>query len=88
MKNPRASAADAREESSIPGSGGSPGGGGGTHCSLLAWRIPPTEEPGGLQPTGLTKSDTTEHAHSLLSAKELAPSSEYLSSVYFFHAVP
>ena len=28
-----------------------------THSSILAWRIPWTEEPGGLQPTG---SDTTE----------------------------
>ena len=24
-----------------------------THCSLLAWRAPWTEEPGGLQSTGL-----------------------------------
>ena len=24
----------------------------GTHCSILAWRIPWTEEPGGLQFTG------------------------------------
>ena len=23
-----------------------------THCSILAWRIPRTEEPGGLQSTG------------------------------------
>ena len=23
-----------------------------THCSILAWRIPWTEEPGGLQPMG------------------------------------
>ena len=23
-----------------------------THSSILAWRIPPTEEPGGLQSTG------------------------------------
>ena len=30
-----------------------------THSSILAWRIPWTEEPGRLQPTGL-KSDTTE----------------------------
>ena len=28
-----------------------------THSSILAWRIPWTEEPGGLQSTG---SDTTE----------------------------
>ena len=38
---------------SIPGSGRSPGGGMATHSSILAWRIPRTEEPGGLQSTGL-----------------------------------
>ena len=26
-----------------------------THSSILAWRIPWTEEPGGLQSTGLQK---------------------------------
>ena len=26
-----------------------------THSSILAWRIPWTEEPGGLQATGLQK---------------------------------
>ena len=29
-----------------------------THSSILAWRIPWTEEPGGLQSTGVTKSHT------------------------------
>ena len=29
-----------------------------THSSILAWRIPWTEEPGGLQSTGVTKSWT------------------------------
>ena len=29
-----------------------------THCSILAWRIPWTEEPGGLQSTGSQDSDT------------------------------
>ena len=29
-----------------------------THCSVLAWRIPCTEEPDGLQPMGLQKSQT------------------------------
>ena len=28
------------------------------HSSILAWRIPWTEEPGGLQPTGVAKSRT------------------------------
>ena len=31
-----------------------------THSSILAWRIPWTEEPGGLQSTGHKELDTTE----------------------------
>ena len=31
-----------------------------THSSILAWRIPWTEEPGGLQSLGSQESDTTE----------------------------
>ena len=31
-----------------------------THSSLLAWRVPWTEEPGGLQSMGHKESDTTE----------------------------
>ena len=34
-----------------------------THSSILAWRIPWTEEPGGLQFTGREESDTTERVH-------------------------
>ena len=30
-----------------------------THPSILAWEIPWTEEPGGLQSTGLQELDTT-----------------------------
>ena len=40
---------------SIPGSGGSPGEG-KTHSSVLAWRIPWTEDPGGLQSMGCKES--------------------------------
>ena len=29
-----------------------------THSSILAWRVPWTEEPGGLQSMGVTKSQT------------------------------
>ena len=39
-----------------------------TDFSILAWRIPWTEEPGGLHPKGHKESDTTEvteHAHEL-----------------------
>ena len=32
-----------------------------THCSILAWRIPWTEEPGELQSMGLHKSGTRSH---------------------------
>ena len=35
-----------------PWLGRSPGGGHGTHSSILAWRIPWTKEPGGLQSIG------------------------------------
>ena len=33
-----------------------------THSSILAWKIPWTEEPGGLQYTGYKESDRTECA--------------------------
>ena len=37
-----------------------------THSSILAWRIPWTEEPGGLySPRGRKESDTTERLHFL-----------------------
>ena len=32
-----------------------------THSSILAWDIPWTEEPGGLQYVGQKEPDTTEH---------------------------
>ena len=31
-----------------------------THTSILTWRIPWTEEPGGYSPQGCTESDRTE----------------------------
>ena len=34
-----------------------------THSGILAWRIPRTEEPGGLQSLGSKESDTTEATH-------------------------
>ena len=37
---------------SIPELGRSPGEGNGNHSSILAWRIPWTEEPGWLQSMG------------------------------------
>ena len=32
-----------------------------THSSILAWKIPLTEEPGGLQSMGVAKSWTSTH---------------------------
>ena len=34
-----------------------------THSGILAWRIPQTEEPGGLQSRGHKESDKTERLH-------------------------
>ena len=45
---------------SITGSGGSHEKGMATHSSILAWRIPWTEELGGYRPWGHKESDTTE----------------------------
>ena len=44
-----ASACNAGDPGSIPGSGRSPGEGMATHSRTLAWKIPWTEEPGRLQ---------------------------------------
>jgi len=51
VKNLPASAGDARDAGSNPGLGRSPDRqkGMATHCSILSWRIPWIEEPGGLQ---------------------------------------
>ena len=59
VKNLPVNAGDIRDTGSIPGSGRSPGGGIATHSSILAWRIPWTEEPGRLQSMGLQELDTT-----------------------------
>ena len=48
VKNPLASAGDVKDEDLVPGSGRSPEEGLAAHSSVLAWRIPWTEEPGGL----------------------------------------
>ena len=50
VKNPPASLGDPRDAGSIPGLRSSPGAGNGS--SILAWRIPWTEEPDRLQSTG------------------------------------
>ena len=46
-----------------------------THSSIVAWRTPWTEEPGGLQSIGLQESDTTEW----LNHHQAVPSAELIS---------
>ena len=52
VKNLSASAGDMRGAALIPGSGRSPGEGHGNPLQFLAWKIPWTEEPGGLWSIG------------------------------------
>ena len=54
------SACHAGDPGSIPGWKDSLEKGMATHSSNLTWRIPWTEEPGGLQSMGQKESDTTE----------------------------
>ena len=54
----KASARNAGDPGSIPGSGRSLEKEMATHSSILAWRIPWMEEPGRLQSTGVAKSRT------------------------------
>ena len=55
VKNLPANAGDARHMGSIPGTGRSPGGRNGNPSIMLAWEIPWTENPGGLQSMGLRR---------------------------------
>ena len=52
VENLPANAGDVRDAGSIPGSGRSPGRGNGNPLQYSCWRIPWTEEPGGLQSIG------------------------------------
>ena len=56
VKNPPASAGDIRDVALVFGSGRSPGEGNATHFGILAWKIPGTEEPEGLQFIGLQRT--------------------------------
>ena len=49
------------------------------HSSTLAWKTPWMEEPGGLQSTGRTESDTTERLHFHALEKEMATHSSTLA---------
>ena len=59
----KASACNVGDLGSIPGSEDPLEKEMATHSSILAWRIPWTEEPGGLQSMGRKESDTPERLH-------------------------
>ena len=54
------SACNTRDLNSTPGLEDPLEKGMATHSSILAWRIPWTEEPGGCSPWGRQELDTTE----------------------------
>ena len=60
LKNLPADAGDVRDLGLIPGQEDPLEEGMATHSSILAWRIPWTEEPGRPQSTGLQGLDRTE----------------------------
>ena len=57
-RNSPANAGDIRDVGSIPGWGRSLKEGMTTHSSVLAWRVPGTEEPGGLQSSRIVQTRT------------------------------
>ena len=63
VKNPPVNAGHAKDTGSIPGSGRSPGAGNGNSLSILTWKIPWIEEPGGLQSVGSQESQTRLSTH-------------------------
>ena len=60
VKNPPVNAGDIKDVGSIPGSARYLEVGMATHSSILVWRIPCTEEPGGLQSKNRKELDTTD----------------------------
>ena len=64
-----------------------------THSSMLAWRVPWTEEPGGLHPMGwqgaghdwVTKRSTTQGQR--MACVLRGPSKTYICSVLCFHSL-
>ena len=59
IENPPDNAGDTGDTGSIPGSGGSPGGGHGNPLQYPCLENPMDKEPGGLQSMGSQESDTT-----------------------------
>ena len=90
-KESTCNAEDTEDRGSISGLGWSSGGGNGIptqnkfHSSILVWKIPWTEEPGGLQSKGHKESDTTEPLTTIFSLHAYIPSLLSLSSTPTTH---
>ena len=72
VKNLPANARDIRDIGSIPGLGRSPGEDHDNPLQYLSWRIPWTQEPGGLQSVGSHRvghdcSDLAQHTITVIS---------------------
>ena len=66
VKNLSDNTGDARDTGSMPGSGRSLEKETATHSSILAWEMPWTEEPGGLQSMGSQRvGHNSAHMHTL-----------------------
>ena len=61
VKNAPENAEDTGDMGLIPGLGRSPGVGNGNQSSILAWKIPCTEKPGGYSPQDPEESHMTKH---------------------------
>ena len=64
-----------------------------THSSMLAWRIPWTEEPGSLQSMGLQRVDMTEatehahmHANEIIYVKHLGTCQSHVINYSIFYS--
>ena len=68
VNNLFAKAGDIRDLGSILGSGRSPEKGMATHSSILAWRIPWTEQPGAKSQAQLKRLSMHTHIESISSA--------------------
>ena len=76
VKNPPANEEAVGGSSSIPGSERSPGEGNGNPLSILAWEIPLTGEPGGLQIKGLQSNSRS--LPILMSIELVMPSNHFI----------
>ena len=57
-----------------------------THSSILAWKIPWTEEPGGLQSMGSQESDKTERLNHQQWGKEAMSTEHSVFCLLFYNS--